>query len=65
MATWKQQTQDDIPIELREYRPDDWMLGPADMSPRERWRAAQFEFLRQHQDRAIGVLDAVSVIFAD
>jgi hypothetical protein len=65
MARWRRLPEDDIPPELVEFDPRDWQLGPPGMSRRQRWREAQFEYLRRHPDRTIGGLDVIDVIFVE
>jgi hypothetical protein len=65
MARHRRSQDEGVPPELLEanYNPRDWPLGPAGTTPRQRWRAAQFEWLEQHPERTIGGADAVDLIF--
>jgi hypothetical protein len=38
------------PLELVEFRPDDWLPAVGDVSPYEAWLKARFEWARDHPD---------------
>jgi hypothetical protein len=41
---------DGPPLELLEFRPDDWLPADAGVSPYEAWLKARFEWARTHPD---------------
>jgi len=50
MAMHRRPLVDGPPLELVEFRPDDWLPAVGDVSPYEAWLKARFEWARDHPD---------------
>jgi hypothetical protein len=50
MAVHRRPLVDGPPLELVEFRPDDWLPAVGDVSPYEAWLKARFEWARDHPD---------------
>ena len=50
MAVHRRPLLDGPPLELVEFRPDDWLPAVGDVSPYEAWLKARFEWARDHPD---------------
>ena len=50
MAMHRRPLVDGPPLELVEFRPDDWLPAVGDVSPYEAWLKAAFEWARDHPD---------------
>ena len=50
MAAHRRPLLDGPPLELVEFRPDDWLPAVGDVSPYEAWLKARFEWARDHPD---------------
>ena len=50
MAVHRRPVVDGPPLELVEFRPDDWLPAVGDVSPYEAWLKARFEWARDHPD---------------
>ena len=50
MAVHRRPLVDGPPLELVEFRPDDWLPAVGDVSPYEAWLKARFEWSRDHPD---------------
>jgi hypothetical protein len=50
MAVHRRPLVDGPPLELVEFRPDDWLPAVGDVSPYEAWLKARFEWAKAHPD---------------
>jgi hypothetical protein len=50
MAVHRRPLVDGPPLELVEFRPDDWLPAVGHVSPYEAWLKARFEWARDHPD---------------
>jgi hypothetical protein len=50
MAVHRRRLVEGPPLELVEFRPDDWLPAIGDVSPFEAWLKARFEWARAHPD---------------
>ena len=48
MAMHRRPLVDGPPLELVEFRPDDWLPAVGDVSPYEAWLMARFEWAKAH-----------------
>ena len=50
MARHRRPLVDGPPLELLEFRPDDWLPATGDVSPYEVWLNARFQWAKAHPD---------------
>jgi hypothetical protein len=69
MALWRARDNQGVPVELLDFRPDDWVLGGGSSPERirmalERWYDARWEWVMVDPDtRTIDGMDVVDLVY--